>query len=238
MDEGNLVLADTTVLTTIVRVDELYVYFDAPERDLVEYQRSLISAQGRDPLSQEIPVEVGVTGEGAYPHAGKIDFRDNRVDTSTGTIRIRGRIPNPPENGIRLLYPGMYARVRVPKGPPTQQQVIPEDCLMTSQEGRFIYVVGKDGKVGKRLVTVGATVWKAPPTATGQAARWYAGPDTEPTKDKLKSIVAISNKERPDEPVVKPDEWVILQGLQKTRPGDQVELDSWKLTRPDEAAKK
>ena len=66
------------------------------------------------------PVEVGVAIETGYPHRGVIDFRENRVDTGTGTVRIRGRMPNPqmPPNNARLLYPGLYARVRVPSGNP------------------------------------------------------------------------------------------------------------------------
>ena len=83
---GNLVgQSDQTLLTTIVRMDELYVYFDAPETDLVEYQQSLVKSQQPAPTSGNIEVEVRVTGEEGYPHHGKIDFRENRVDLATGT---------------------------------------------------------------------------------------------------------------------------------------------------------
>jgi multidrug efflux system membrane fusion protein len=152
VNKGNLIQADTTLLTTIVRVDELFVYFDAPESDLIAYQRTQISrlplragvllarmlmGQGFSEVGS-IPVEVGLPGEEGYPHVGYIDFRENRIETSTGTIRIRGRIDNPPVNGIRLLFPGMYARIRVPKGDPYPQLTLTEDCLMTGQEGRFV----------------------------------------------------------------------------------------------------
>ncbi|MGE3777311.1 MAG: efflux RND transporter periplasmic adaptor subunit, partial [Pirellulaceae bacterium] len=162
---GNLVgQTENTLLTTIVSMDPLYVYFDAPERDLVEYQRALQAGEAEEVLSQSLPLEVGVATEEGFPHAGAIDFRENRVDVGTGTVRIRGRIPNPrvPPGDARLLYPGLYARVRVPSGGPRSLPAIPEDALMTGQEGRFVYVLGPDNTVLKRSVTVGPQVWKAP----------------------------------------------------------------------------
>ena len=120
---GNLVgQNEATLLTTIVSVDPLYVYFDVPERDLVEYQRASMKEELPDATSRKLTVEIGVETEEGFPHPGVIDFRENRVDTGTGTVRIRGRIPNPilsPGNA-RLLYPGLYSRVRVPSGEPTK----------------------------------------------------------------------------------------------------------------------
>lgn len=240
VNEGNLVLADTTVLTTILRVDELYVYFDAPEADLIAYQKSLAHSSGRDPLSQAIPVEVGVTNEDGYPHVGKIDFRENRVETATGTIRIRGRIENPKINGVRLLYPGMYARVRVPKSEPTPQLAVPEDCLLSGQEGRFLYVIGANNQVEKRLVTVGPVVWKAPPAGPGASPpSWAAinpkprppaeGQPPAPTRRAVKSVVAIVSG-------LRPDDRVILDGIQKVKPGGPAEPEEWNLTPPPPAA--
>jgi RND family efflux transporter MFP subunit len=257
VDEGNLVLADTTLLTTIVKVDELYVYFDAPEADLTAYQKALIKsrqwADGWKPpdelefaldratlfitgLGASIPVEVGVTGEDGYPHVGRIDFRENRVETATGTIRIRGRVDNPKVNSVRVLYPGMYARVRVPKSEPVPQLVVPEDCLLTGQEGRFLYVIGANNQVEKRVVTVGAVVWKAPPSGPGEAPpSWVAtnpkpskpveGRPPAPTRRAVKSVVAIVSG-------LKPDDRVILDGIQKVRPGAPADPEEWNLTPP------
>jgi RND family efflux transporter MFP subunit len=241
VDKGTLVQADTTLLTTILKVDELYVYFDAPEADLVDYQKAVIAAQSKDPLSQEIPVEVGVTNEVGFPHIGTIDFRENKVETSTGTIRIRGKLPNPLlGNKVRLLFPGMYAHVRVPKGDPVPQLVLPEDCLLSGQEGRFIYVVDDAGKVEKRLVTVGANVWKAPPAEPGASPpSWVAinthpappaeGKPPAPTRRPIKSIVAITAG-------LKSGDRVILDGLQKARPGTPVAPEEWNLTPPSQPA--
>lgn len=243
VDEGTLVQADTTLLATILKVDELYTYFDAPEGDLIAYQRAVIASQHKDPLSAQIDVEVGVTNEEGFPHRGKIDFRENKVENATGTIRIRGRIANPLlANNQRLLFPGMYARVRVPKGEETPQQVLPEDCLLSGQEGRFVYVVGADKKVEKRLVTVGASVWKAPPALPGVSPpMWVAinpnpPPATEgkppaPSRRPIKSIVAITAG-------LQLGDRVVLDGLQQSRPGFEVAPDEWTLTPPAAAPAK
>lgn len=267
-DEGTLIQADTTVLTTILAVDKLYVYFDAPEADFIAYQQSVVASQGKEPLSAQIPLQVGVTKEEGYPHPGVIDFRENRVETSTGTIRLRGVIDNPVvgstttplvsdaarpyyralfgrdpvmvEN-VRSLYPGMYARVRVPKSEPVPQLVLPEDCLLSGQEGRFLYVIGADNKVEKRVVTVGASVWKAPPTAPGVVVPgWVAvnpkpappaeGQPPAPTRRVIRSVVAITAG-------LKAEDRVILDGLQQARPLAPVTPEEWTMTPPTDGKK-
>jgi RND family efflux transporter MFP subunit len=233
---GNLVGQNQdTVLTSIVSMDPLYVYFDAPERDLVEYQRSLRAGQQGEILSRSLPVEVGVATEAGYPHAGVIDFRENRVDAGTGTVRIRGRIPNPrvPPANARLLYPGLFARVRVPAGEPRPLPAIPEDALMTGQEGRYVYVLGEGDVVQKRTVTVGPHVWKAPPPADGQPPGWTlaaaapAGPG--PRSVPVPAVVAIESG-------LTPDDRVVVNGLTKARPGLPVAPEPWELRPPPAGA--
>lgn len=234
--EGNLVgQNDATMLTTIVRVDELFVYFDVPESDLVAYQQSNARSPGPDPTSRTIDVEVGVATEKGYPHLGKIDFRENRVETATGTVRLRGRIPNPPgPTGVRLLYPGLYARVRVPNGPPREQLVIPEDAVMTGQSGRFVYVLGADGNVERpRPVTVGPVVWRAPPEVPGEAVPGWdlVNPNPAPMtpgREPIKSVVAITSG-------LKPGDRVIVRGVQKIRPGSPATPEEWAFQPPPPA---
>ncbi|HYH69428.1 MAG TPA: efflux RND transporter periplasmic adaptor subunit, partial [Urbifossiella sp.] len=230
VDEGNLVgQSEPTLLTTIVKMDELYVLFDAPERDLTEYQRALAAQKVPDPMGGTIPVMVGVTGEDGYPHKGTIDFRENRVDTGTGTIRIRGRLPNPKvaPNNVRLLYPGLYAKVRVPAGVPTDKPVIPEDALMTGQEGRYVYVVGAENKIGKRTVTVGTQVFRAPPPAPdGPPPAWsFKAPAGAPPGPVVRSVVAI-------EKGLTKDDVIVVDGLQRVRPGIAVEPQTYELSGP------
>ena len=229
--KGNLVGQDQpTLLTTIVSMDPLYVYFDAPERDLMRYQQT---AHGRG--GPESPVEVGVALVEGYPHRGRIDFQENRVDIGTGTVRLRGRVPNPPAgpNGTRVLYPGLYARVRVPAGAPEPRPVIPEDALMTGQEGRFVYVLGPGDVVEKRVVTVGTRIWQAAPPGSAAPPGWAlvnVSPPAEggpagPVRVPARSIVAIDKG-------LTTDDRVVVNGLQKARPGAPVAPENWELRAP------
>ncbi|HEY1192142.1 MAG TPA: efflux RND transporter periplasmic adaptor subunit [Gemmata sp.] len=240
VDRGNLIQADTTLMATIVRVDKLYVLFDAPEADYFAAQKSRLRA---NPSSGDVAaIEVSVGDEREFPHPGVIDFRDNRVETATGTIRVRGKLDNPLlANKVRLLYPGMFARIRVPKSDFAPQTVIPEDCLVSGQEGRFLFVVTEKNTVEKRLVTVGASVWKAPTLEPGKSPPiWVAinphpapppeGQPPAPTRRPVKSIVAITAG-------LKDTDRVILDGLQQARPGAPVTPEEWNLTPPAEPKK-
>lgn len=234
---GNLVGGTTdTLLTTILSVDPIYVYFDAPERDLVEYQRG-VGTVGAASAAETRPVLVGVATEAGFPHEGVIDFRENRVDTGTGTVRVRGKLANPKgANGGRVLYPGLFARAQVPLGPKTEQLVIPEEALMTGQEGRYVYVVGPDNKVIKKSVKVGQTVWRAPPpaalTADGKKVDRWQLTGGQPGKDGspppvgvVRAVVAIEVKKGEEAGALKADDLVIVNGLQKARPGAPVTPD-------------
>ncbi|MBX9582537.1 MAG: efflux RND transporter periplasmic adaptor subunit, partial [Gemmataceae bacterium] len=249
--QGNLVgQGEPTLLTTVVSVDPLYVYFDAPERDLVEYQKAQQERPDLPaPTSRKIPVEVGVATEEGYPHVGEIDFRENRVDVGSGTIRVRGRVPNPGvgrETGpvsapVRLLYPGLYARVRLPVGGPVVRPVIPESALQSGQEGRYVFVVGPDNKVVKKVVTVGTRIYREPPGENPGPPAWtLTNPDPKPPPPSpgpappappppatvpVGSVVAIDKG-------LGPDDRVIVDGIQKTRPGAEVVPEEWRFAGP------
>jgi RND family efflux transporter MFP subunit len=105
VDPGNLVRADDTVLARIVSTDAMYVYFDMDERTYL----SLRQAKPQPAGGAELPVALGMANEEGYPRKGKIDFVDNRVDATNGTVRMRAVLPN--TDG--LLVPGLFARVRV-----------------------------------------------------------------------------------------------------------------------------
>ncbi len=236
--QGNLVgQSEPTLLTTIVKMDELFIYFDAAERDLVEYLRS---AQMGDAEAVLAKVEVGVANDVGFPYAGVIDFRENKVDTGTGTVRIRGRLKNPlaPNGKSRLLYPGLYARVRVPSGKPRDMTVIPEEALMTGQEGRFVFVIGENNIARKQIVSVlPQVVWKVSPPGGVVAPPWMLIPPAEqkmldgsvgkplPPKSAL-SVVAI-------EKGLEKGDRVVVNGLQKViRPGMEVNPELWTLQPP------
>jgi RND family efflux transporter MFP subunit len=189
---GNLVNAGggETLLTTITSIDPMYVYFDVPERALLRYKqqfRKNIKEGGPEPSVKDlkIPVSVGLEGEEGYPHKGVIDFADNKVNPSTGTIQVRGVLPNPK----RLLEAGMRARVRVPVSDPHKTIMITERAIGTDQGLKFVYTVNDQNVVERRDVKLGRL------------------------HDGLQVIDAG----------VKPEDWVIVNGIQRVRDGATVE---------------
>ncbi|MQI90705.1 efflux RND transporter periplasmic adaptor subunit, partial [Escherichia coli] len=105
---GNLVTAGDTasVLTTLVSQKTVYVYFDVDESTYLHYQNLARRGQGASSDNQALPVEIGLVGEEGYPHQGKVDFLDNQLTPSTGTIRMRALL----DNSQRLFTPGLFAR--------------------------------------------------------------------------------------------------------------------------------
>jgi RND family efflux transporter MFP subunit len=151
IDPGNMVKADDTVLTTLVSLDPMYVYFDVDERTMLKFRRLLLAGKVKTAQEAKLPVFLGLADEQGFPHEGVIDFADNHLDPMTGTLRIRGQFPNP----RRFLAPGMFARIRTPIGPPHQAIMISERALMSDQGQRYAYVVDEHNKVQYRPVTTG-----------------------------------------------------------------------------------
>lgn len=154
VDAGNLVAAgEPTLLATVVRQDPIYAYYQASERELLEYRERQRHDQTAMAEGQIVPATLGLLTEDGFPHEGKIDYISNRVDPSTGTIEIRGVFDNP--DGV--LIPGLFARIRIPytRG---RALLVPELAIGTDQGGRFVYVVGKDDLVEQRRIKIGAQV--------------------------------------------------------------------------------
>lgn len=132
-----------TLLTTIVSVDPVHVYFTADE------QRYLRSAS----RARELAVSIGLADEQGYPHEGKVDFIDSRVDASTGTMRLRAVVANA---GKRLV-PGLYARVRLPETGTILAMLVDDKAVMTDQDRKYVYVLAGD-TVERRDVKLGRIV--------------------------------------------------------------------------------
>jgi RND family efflux transporter MFP subunit len=149
---GNLVsAAGETVLTTITSIDPMYVYFDIDERSLLRYKnvyRKEGQAEETTVKELKIPVDVALEGEENYPHHGVLDFADNRVNASTGTIQVRGVLPNPK----RMLDSGMRARVRIPAGDAHKAVLVTERAVGNDQGRKFLYVVNDQNVVERRDV--------------------------------------------------------------------------------------
>ncbi|HWL92939.1 MAG TPA: efflux RND transporter periplasmic adaptor subunit [Phycisphaerae bacterium] len=155
VDRGNLVrggLGEATLLTTIVRRDPIYAYLDIDERTVLEVQKAIRQGEMESYREGEVPAYLGLATESDFPHKGHIDFVENRVDPNTGTLRVRAVFPNPE----MVLFPGLFARIRVFVGPPRQSVLIPEEALGVDQGRRYVYVVNDRNVVEYRQVRIGA----------------------------------------------------------------------------------
>jgi multidrug efflux system membrane fusion protein len=147
---GNLVgYNEPTLLTTIVKMDPVYVNFEIPERDLLRFEQT-DQAQSTSWSLMQAPLAIGLETETGYPHPGVINFRDNRVESETGTVLVRGTLPNPD----RKLVPGLFARIQVPVGRPMPRLLVPETSLAADQRGRYVLVVNTDDTVEQRPVQI------------------------------------------------------------------------------------
>ncbi len=155
---GNLVQQDQTVLTTVVSQEPMYAYFDLDEPTLLDIRRAINEGRiKRRGPGNDLPVEMGLQGEDGYPHRGNVDFANNVVNPSTGTIAIRGVFQNPePPNGRRLLSPGMFVRIRLPIGLPHQAVLVVDRAIGSDQGLKYVYVVDGQNKVQYRRVETGA----------------------------------------------------------------------------------
>ncbi len=155
---GNLVNADQTLLTTVVSLDPIYCYFDMDEPTLLRIRRALNAGKLGDRQNTAIlPVLMGLQGDDGFPHEGTVNFVDNQVSPTTGSISVRGVFPNPmPSNGVRLISPGMFVRIRLPIGTPHQALLVIDRAVASDQGMKYVYVLDKDSKVQYRRVTTGA----------------------------------------------------------------------------------
>jgi RND family efflux transporter MFP subunit len=104
------------------------------------------------------PILAALAEEEGFPHKGVLNFSDNKINPRTGTLRVRGLIENPVVKGknFRLLSPGLFARVRVPRGEPHQALLVTERAIDTDQGQKILYVVDDKNKVDSRAVRLGA----------------------------------------------------------------------------------
>ncbi|KAF6669122.1 efflux RND transporter periplasmic adaptor subunit [Pantoea sp. EKM101V] len=149
---GNLVTAgdSASVLTTLVSQQQMYVYFDVDENTFLHYQAMARQGQQRHAL----PVEIALVGDQGFPHQGKVDFLDNQLTASTGTIRMRALL----DNQARQFTPGLFARVRLPGSAQFEAMLIDDKAVLTDQDRKYVYVVDGEGKAQRRDIQPGAMV--------------------------------------------------------------------------------
>jgi len=175
---GNLVTADTTVLTNIVNLDPIRFAFVGSEALYLKQQRAGL-ARGAD-----TPVEVRLQDEPTYRWKGRVDFTDNVLDTGSGTIRGRAEVPNP----SNFLTPGMFGHMRLRGGAPHKALLLPDQAIVTDQTRQIVYLVGPGGVVRQQPVQPG------------------------PLVDGLREVLDGLG----------PNDLVIIDGVQRARPGQKV----------------
>lgn len=147
VDPGNLVgQGEATRLTTVTKIQPIHVYFDAPEGVVLK----MIELQKQGGLPEKPEIFVATAADEGFPHEGVVDYLDNTVDPATGTIEIRGVLPNDDLS----LFPGLFVRIRA-MGPEREALLIDERALAADLGGKYVLVVGEDDMVEKRYVTLG-----------------------------------------------------------------------------------
>ena len=151
--EGNLV-DPSAMLTTLVSLDPIYVYFEGDERTFLRYQDLI--REGDRPSARDggNPVRVGLTNETSFPHEGVLDFVDNQLNPSTGTIRVRAKL----DNAERRFTPGLFARVQLIGSAVHPAILIHDQAVLTDQDRKYVYVVGENNTAQRKDVTLGTLV--------------------------------------------------------------------------------
>ena len=145
---GNLVIADQTLLTSVVSIDPMYASFAVDDLTFLRVKEA--AQQGKTHLRDqaEAPVFLGLANEQGFPHEGTINFADNQLKPSTGTIRVRATFPN----AERVLTPGLFARVRVPLSAPHPALLVPDRAIATDQGQKILMVLNEKDEVVSRPV--------------------------------------------------------------------------------------
>ncbi|MEM1423609.1 MAG: efflux RND transporter periplasmic adaptor subunit [Planctomycetota bacterium] len=150
VDAGNLIgMNEPTLLCTIVPFERMYVYFDVSETIALRYLST--GNNGNLEEREPLPMALALADEEGYPHAGQIDFVDNVLDETTGTLQVRASVPNP----TRKLYPGLFARIRVPWETVPDTVLVREEAVGTGLEGKYLLVVGVENAVERRAISLG-----------------------------------------------------------------------------------
>lgn len=144
---GNLAQADESRLTSVVSTDKVYAYFDIDETVYLKYEN--LTRQGE--LTATAPVYLGLSNEEGHPHQGQMDFVDNQVNPTTGTIRARAVF----DNTDGAFTPGLYVRVKLVGSANYVASLINDAAIGTDLGKKFVLVLDKDNKVAYRAIEMG-----------------------------------------------------------------------------------
>ena len=154
---GNLVQAGAgadNVLTTVVSIDPIYVFVDADENRILKYMKLNAEGKRKTARNEALAAFIQLGNETDFPHEGTIDFVDNRVDATTGTMRARAVF----KTWDRLLTPGFFVRMRIAAGPPAQATLVDDKVIGSEQGLKYVFVVKPDKMIERRTVKIGPIV--------------------------------------------------------------------------------
>ncbi len=197
LTEGNLVNAGGSdpLLTTIVCTDPMYIYFNIDERALQRYMKAhhADSAKNQQPMRElKLPFSFGLDTDEGYPYEGTLDFVDNKIDPTTGTIPVRGVVGN----DRRQFVSGSRVRIRLPVGGPYKATLVPDACVLTDQDKRYVLVLGKGNIALRRDISPGRLL-----------------------DDGMRVLLAPPQGVAP----LEPKDWIITLGMQRARVNYPVE---------------
>jgi len=187
---GNLVSSgppEATLLTTVVSLDPIYASFEADEQTFHRYVSLAREGKRANARQTGLPIQMALPGEDGYPHRGELDFLDNQINSATGTIRGRTIF----RNEDRGLTPGSFVRLRLPGSARYKALLIQDRAVGTDLDKRYVYVIGKDGKVEYRVIQLGPIIDDLRVVRSGLSA----------------------------------GDLVVVNGLQRVRPGAQVQTE-------------
>ena len=153
VSEGTLVAASDTQLTTIVSTDPIDFYFDVDEATFLAFERAILK-DGQKVELTGATARVGTTDEAEPKREAKIDFVDNRVDQSSGTMRLRAKVANP----NLFLTPGLFGRIVLPMGAPKKGILLPDEAIASDQTRRIVWTVADDGSVAPKPIVQGPKI--------------------------------------------------------------------------------
>jgi RND family efflux transporter MFP subunit len=197
VDPGNTVIADNTVLTTIVTEDPVYGYFDVDERTYLALLAQAAPGKKSWFKGLRFPVLMCLASEKDFERVGFVDFVDNRVIGTTGTVRMRGVF----ENSNGLLKAGMFTRVRLPIGHAYESIIIPDEAIQSDQERKYVWVVNKNSEVEYRSVKLGQAIGEL-------------------------RVIRPAEKGKEGQEGLVEGERIIVSGMQRVRKGSEVEAES------------
>jgi RND family efflux transporter MFP subunit len=201
---GELVgVASPTQLATIVAMDPIFVNFTVNEQDVLRI-RAEAQRRGLTPADlRQFPIEIGLQSETGYPHEGRLDYVSPSLNQSTGTLAVRGLVPN----DKRVLLPGYFVRVRVPYDQDKNALLVPDTALGSDQGGRYLLVVNGDNTVEQRKVQIGPLDGGLRVVESGLKAddrvvtaglvRVIPGQKVDPQTTKIEQPQASAGQERP-----------------------------------------